>query len=306
MSAQDRVWGPNGLVILPDGSFAVQSIYGRNHLVMDRAYARPLPRRVIHKPGDYFTLLGKFSNSGNYSHWIHDGLLRLHGVRPHLPAGVKYLVPSPLLQFQRETLYMLGLHDDQLITFPGDSVWECERLWFASLPPAGAEVREAVLWLREQLMASTTTDAGEPDRRLYLSRRAAGHARVVNEEELAPVFAEHGFDIIQPELMSVVEQVGLFAQAQAIVSPSSAALINLLFTNTSVRTLQILEPRWAAEKAYVVSSFADTLGLPLWYMIAETVENPKLPSRADLYVSPTRLERGLEKMMAADAPGLLA
>ena len=38
------------------------------------------------------------------------------------------------------------------------------------------------------------------------------------------------------------------------------------------------------EKAYVVSSFADTLGLPLWYMIAETVENPKLPSRADLYV----------------------
>ena len=69
---------------------------------------------------------------------------------------------------------------------------------------------------------------------------------MVNEEELAPVFAEHGFDIIQPELMSVVEQVGLFAQAQAIVSPSSAALINLLFTNTSVRTLQILEPRWAA------------------------------------------------------------
>ena len=80
-----RVWGPNGLVILPDGSFAVQSIYGRNHLVMDRAYARPLPRRVIHKPGDYFTLLGKFSNSGNYSHWIHDGLLRLHGVQPIYP-----------------------------------------------------------------------------------------------------------------------------------------------------------------------------------------------------------------------------
>ena len=150
------VRGPNGLVILPDGSFAVQSIYGRNHLVMDRV-SRPLPQRVIHKPGDYFTLLGKFSNSGNYSHWIHGwapAVARRSTAftrRREVPGAFSAApVPAP------ETLYIPGLHDDQLIPFPGDSVWECsERLWFASLPPAGAEVREAVLWLREQLMAST-------------------------------------------------------------------------------------------------------------------------------------------------------
>jgi hypothetical protein len=53
-----------------------------------------MPSRIIHRQGDYFSLLGKFSNSGNYYHWIHDCLLRLHGVEGHLPQGVKYLVPK--------------------------------------------------------------------------------------------------------------------------------------------------------------------------------------------------------------------
>ena len=81
------VWGSNGLVVLPDGSFAVEAIYGRNHLELDPAYFRPMPSRVNRKDGDYFSLLGKFSNSGNYYHWIHDGLLRLHGAQQHLPAA---------------------------------------------------------------------------------------------------------------------------------------------------------------------------------------------------------------------------
>jgi len=38
-----RVWGRNGLVILPDGSYAAEGIYGRNHLEVDRAYSTPCP-----------------------------------------------------------------------------------------------------------------------------------------------------------------------------------------------------------------------------------------------------------------------
>ena len=102
------------------------------------------------KEGDYFSLLGKFSNSGNYYHWIHDGLLRLHGAEQYLPRCVKYLVPPTLQEFQRETLNILGLREEQLVPFRGDEVWECERLWFASMPPSGAEVTDAVTWLRER------------------------------------------------------------------------------------------------------------------------------------------------------------
>jgi hypothetical protein len=289
-----RVWGSNGLVVLPDGSFAVEAIYGRNHLELDPAYLMPMPSRVVRKEGDYCSLLGKFSNAGNYYHWIHDGLLRLHGTEQHLPRGVKYLVPPTLQEFQRETLSMLGLREEQLVPFRGDEVWECERLWFASMPPSGAEVPDAVTWLRDRLFSATSTPSPEPKRRLYISRRRSTHARVVNEEALNQVLQGHGFEIIEIGTMSVAEQVRLFSQAESIVAPHGAGETNMLFASATCKILELLEPQWASDAhAYVFWTLAETLGQCFRYVVAESVVNPNRPSRANLYVPPEVLDGAL-------------
>ncbi len=288
------VWGSNGLVVLPDGSFAVEAIYGRNLLELDPAYFTPMPSRVTWKEGDYFSLLGQFSNSGNYYHWIHDGLLRLHGAEQHLPRGVRYLVPPTLQEFQRETLNMLGLREEQLVPFRGDEVWECERLWFASMPPSGAEVPDAVTWLRERVFSATSTPSPEPKRRFYISRRRATHARVVNEDALMQVLERHGFEIIETEDMSVADQVRLFSQAESIVAPHGAGQTNMLFASASCKNLELLEPRWASDgHAYVFWTLAETLGQRFRYVVAEPVMNPNRPSRANLYVPPAVLDGAL-------------
>ncbi len=295
------VWGSNGLVILPDGSFAAEAIYGRNHLELDPAYFRPMPSRVIQKEGDFFSLLGKFSNSGNYYHWVHDGLLRLHGAEQHLPRGVKYLVPPTLREFQRETLSMLGLCEEQLVSFCGDEVWECERLWLASLPPSGAELPDAVTWLRERVCSATSTPSPEPNRRLYISRRRATHARVVNEDVLVQVLEGHGFEIIETEDMSFAEQVRLFSQAESIVAPHGAGQTNMLFASARCKNLELLEPRWASDgHAYVFWALAETLGQRFRYVVAESVENPNSPGRANLYVPPAVLDRAVACIVSSD------
>ena len=284
-----RVRGRNGLVILHDGSFAVEAIYWRDLLEHDQGYFRPMPTRVVSMDGDYFSLLGKFSNGGNYYHWIHDALLRLHGVQTHLPSGVKYFVPPILRKFQRETLAMLGLREDQLVPFSGEEVWECERLWFASLPPSGAEVKPAVAWLRERL-----TMASEPKRRFYISRARATHARVVNEDALIPVLASHGVEVIDTEGMSAAEQVRLFAQAEAIIAPHGAGLTNMVFASATCRILELVEPQWASDGyAHLFWSLAETLGQPYAYMVGKSVANPEHPNRPDLYVPPEVLEGAL-------------
>jgi len=215
---------------------------------------------------------------------------------------VKYLVPLGLLGFQRETLHLLGLRDEQLIPFPGDAVWECERLWFASLPPSGAEIPDAVEWLRQQFFSATSVSRTAPERRFYLSRDGAKHARVVNEDQLTPVLEKYKFEILQPHRLSVVDQVRLFAQAQAIVSPTSSGQANMLFAAKESRNLEILEPHWAAEKAYVVWTLAETLGQPFSYLVAESVANSQHPSRADLYLSPTKLDFALEQFVGLQRP----
>lgn len=293
------VSGPNGVVVLPDGSFAVEAIYGRNHLEIDPAYLRPLPSRIAWKEGDYFSLLGKFSNSGNYYHWLHDALLRLHATEPHLPRRVKFLVPPTLRDFQRETLHMLGLVDEELVPFPDGEVWRCERLWFASLPPSGAEVPDAVTWLRERLHAATATSFVEPRRRLYISRSRATHARVVNQSTLTPILERHGFELVETEGMTVAEQIRLFSQAESIVAPHGAGQTNMLFASTRCKNLELLEPRWASDgHAYVFWTLAETLGQSFSYAVAESVRNPNRTSRSDLYVSPKIFERALESFVS--------
>lgn len=293
------VSGPNGVVVLPDGSFAVEAIYGRNHLEIDPAYLRPLPSRIAWKEGDYFSLLGKFSNSGNYYHWLHDALLRLHATEPHLPRRVKFLVPPTLRDFQRETLHMLGLVDEELVPFPDGEVWRCERLWFASLPPSGAEVPDAVTWLRERLHAATATSFADPTRRLYISRSRATHARVVNQSTLTPILERHGFELVETEGMTVAEQIRLFSQAESIVAPHGAGQTNMLFASTRCKNLELLEPRWASDgHAYVFWTLAETLGQSFSYAVAESVRNPNRTSRSDLYVSPKIFERALESFVS--------
>lgn len=292
-----RICGTNGLVVLPDGAFAVEAIYGRNHLDVDPAYVTPMPSRVIHKEGDYFSLVGKFSNFANYYHWVHDALLRLHGAEERLPADVKYLVPPVHHKFKRETLDLLGLHKDQLVTFAGDEPWECERLWFASLPPSGAEVPAAVTWFRERMYSATGTPPPEPERRFYISRRRAEYARVVNEDELVPVLEAHGFEITEPELMSVADQIRLFARAEVIVAPHGAGQTNMLFASPRCKNLELLEPQWASDgHAYVYWTLAQTIGQSFSYLVAETVTNPDHDGRANLHVPTAMLESALSQL----------
>jgi hypothetical protein len=52
-----RLWGPDGIVVLPDGSLAAESLYDRHHLERNPAYRKPMPRRSRTVAGDHFSLL---------------------------------------------------------------------------------------------------------------------------------------------------------------------------------------------------------------------------------------------------------
>ena len=294
-----RVWDASGLLILPDGSFSSQSVYNRARLESLHEFYSPPPWRVIRIPGDSFSLLGPFSNTTNYYHWMHDGLLRLHQVGGHLPSTVKYLVPSTTRPWMVDTLEMLGLGEDRLIRVPKGRAVECERLWYASLPPKSATVPEATAWLRDQLWSAAGVDRPDPRRRLYLSRDPTGHARVVNESELVPVLARYRFEILRPERMSIRDQVRCFSEAEAVISATSSGLGNLVYAGAETKTLELLEPAWAAESAYIVWQLTEAMGQRHWYLTGETVPNPLHPERADLRVPASSMERALNEWLGA-------
>jgi capsular polysaccharide biosynthesis protein len=103
-----------------------------------------------------------------------------------------------------------------------------------------------------ELFAELRARYGQPrsNRRIYVSRlglNAAGWSRriMVNEAELISRLSATGFDIVEPEGLSVREQIETFSSASIVVGPSGSGLFNAVFCHPGTWMIDIQsEPQW--------------------------------------------------------------
>jgi capsular polysaccharide biosynthesis protein len=226
-----RVVASEGLLVLPDGSFSVESIYEFSHLLEATSFRKRLPGNETFYPGNYFSLLIKFVAGSNYYHWLHDGVLRLHEVIDRLPADTRFVVPPGRRPFQDEALALVGVRADRLCELADGGVARFENLYFSPpSAPTGVDSPEAELWFRECALNAYGIALGPPSRRIYISRRGAGYRRIDNEPEVESLLRDLGFEIHELEQYSLRDQVALFAEAEVVVSAHGAGLTNMLFS----------------------------------------------------------------------------
>jgi hypothetical protein len=288
-----RLVGAPGLVVLPDGSFAAESIFGdKAHLEGEPAYSRPLPSKVVAQSGNYYSLVIQYALAGNYYHWIHDSLLKLYLVREHLPDDTKFIVPPELEPFQYDSLRALNIDKEQLSYFRGDECWDIESLYFS--PPttqSGADAPEADAWLREELLEYNDARSGSATRRLFVSRDRAKHRRLINDKEVATFLASYGFETCLLEGMSLRDQVRLFSCAEVIVAAHGAGLTNMLFAPPGIPVIDILEP---LEVNHCYWNMSEALGHEYWYILGDSVSNEGMYPNISLPLD--KLHRTLDRV----------
>lgn len=265
-----------GLVVLPDGSFSAESVYGRSVLERQPEYSSTARRPRVVRGGDYFSLLDLWyhESGSNHYHWLHDTLLRLHGVREHLPRDTRFLVPPNLGPVQQETLRALGIDEAHQTVYPGHEVWQLETLHFA--PPVahcGWDRPEPDGWLRGELWRHCGITPTAPSRRILVSRRHAPSRRVTNEDALADALSAYGFETCVAESLSLCEQVALFAEAEVIVGAHGAGLTNMLLSPSGTTIVETVEASMM-EKAFVYWWMAGALGHEYWYVPGGSVPRP--------------------------------
>jgi capsular polysaccharide biosynthesis protein len=292
-----RLVSGDGIVVLPDGRFATESVYTRDVLEQNHQLHGIARRPIVERPGEYFSLIVRWSRSGNYYHWMHDTLTRLYAASERLPRTTRYIVPADLSPLQRETLRLVGLDDEQLVPFAGDEVWQLEVLHFA--PPttsSGSDRRDADLWVRDRILEGFGITPASTGRRLFVSRRMARRRRLVNEEAVEACLRGYGFETCIAESLSLREQVATFAQADAVVSTHGAGFTNMLFSPPGLRVLDMLEPA-KSHQAYVFWAMAEELGHEYWYFFAESVARPT--SQNDALVPLPKLTASLDRMFGS-------
>lgn len=259
------------------------------------------------RPRDVILLGGQ---RGGYWHWWIDilprvWLLELHQIVSLVDRksdAVRLAIPAPSAEFQRESLELLGFTGRLELLEPGltrfESVTFTRGLTGGGSRYPSRGLGEYSRWLRKRLVPGGTGET-ERGRKLFVSRGSAASRRVVNEAELEPVLAEHGFEVVDPAGMSIPEQVALFSRASAVVGPHGAGLTNLLFSAPGTQVVEF----FAAPAAQGVSNYrvlASHLSLPYGRLAAAPVANEgRGPHYFDMEVDPQLLARALARLSAA-------
>jgi capsular polysaccharide biosynthesis protein len=268
-----------GIVVARDGSVLGASAWDPEQLrksgVLDR---QPRFRRRV--AGHCASLVSQF---GGYFHWLTEALPRIAVLRLLGLADVPVITPPGLTPVQCESLERLGVE----VAMPyHDGITPDVLVWARPPGHTGHPPRWACDWLREELLGDRPP-AGRS--RLYISRRDARSRRVANEGEVMALLREHGFDVVQPEQLTLREQAELFAGAGIVVAPHGAGNANLLFSR-SATLVELFDPGYMNGCYY---SLAQALGHPYWYLMCD----PEAPG--DVRVPLDRLERVVDAALRA-------
>lgn len=190
----------------------------------------------VHIPGNVAVVTA--TNQDCYYHWIFDILPRLVKALEHDP-DLDRIYLQRRSAFQDITLDLLGV-DAARIVNTEDAPWisadnlivPCHQIMTGHHHP-----RWVTDWIRSAFLAHGER-RGE-GRRLYISRSVARNRRVKNEDEIYGMLEARGFEFVHAEKLDFKQQIGMFADAEAVVAPHGAGLTNLTFCAPGTKVIEL-------------------------------------------------------------------
>ena len=189
----------------------------------------------------------------NYYHWALEHLTKLllvQNVPPEIPLLVDRcsmehpplrdmlasLTGRSVIRLQHRTKYAVGR-----LFFPSALCLPPMQMGWGSMMQAGdiCLQRLGVKYLRRHWSSQP------PGKRRFFIHRTTGPMRLVNIAEVTQVFAEFGFEIVQPEYLSFAAQRKMFGGAQIIAGETGAGLTNMLLAPPSAKMICLQSQTWA-------------------------------------------------------------
>ena len=223
--------------------------------------------------------LAAMGADGNYFHLLLNSVARLlyleHPLSAYRPD--RFLITGEVNDFVAETFALFGVARDRLIGTADYPAFRPERL---IVPPVIQHPfvvpAHVVEFVRAKVLAKLPPPA-MARRRIMVDRSDANARRVQNLNDLDPLLAQFGIELVRLQGLSVLEQAALFRDAELVIANHGAALTNLVFCEPGTRVFQLLAPgmmereyRTISQHArlhhdYVVADFAtpDDADLPL-------------------------------------------
>lgn len=194
----------------------------------------------VEKLSGTYSMIRAMTDYQNYYHCLIDYLPRLYLLdQPkYKNEQIQLLLSSPATKIERFFFQKLLPNHIQPIVVDGKKLYHLEKVIFPSmitrrqigyLPPSYIEYlipKVAPLRKRNKI------------NRIFISRSKSKTRRIENEEELLTLLEKYGFQKYYLEELSLEEQIELFYDAEAVISPHGAGLANLIFSQ-EIKVLEL-------------------------------------------------------------------
>lgn len=205
-----------------------------------------------------------------YYHWMIDILPRIDLLRR---SGIDleeidwFIVNNIDRDFQKETLEFLDIPIDKIKASDRHSHIQAEELVVPSFPGHLDWIpKSTIKFLRQTFLKKIDRHNSPTPKRIYISRSQARGRLVINEDKVIDLVSQFGFQTIVLEKLSVLEQVSLFANAEAIISPHGSSLTNLVFCNPSTVVIELFSPNYVRTDYWMISQ---QLQLQHYYVLGD-------------------------------------
>jgi len=271
------------------------------HPIFRRAWL-PSPERLQGRVGVIHT-----RKADNYYHFMIDIVPRIAVLaEAGLLSGLDAVLAASSMPYQREILSLTGVPVDRLISPSRRTHLIGDELIVPCVPTDGKRIPGWACRAIGDLFPGLRGPLSpvEPRRRIYISRGDSPRTRrVANEPELEPVLARWGIERVSLDSMSVSEQAKMFRQAELIVAPHGAALVNVAFCEPGTKILELFSPRYVN---YCFRIIAGLCGLDYSYVLGEghasRLRGDHFDVSADITISRRDVETALSRLVQGMLP----
>lgn len=230
----------------------------------------------------------------NYCRWWLDSVAKLavKQMATSLPSGeIDVYVPKKLkTPFQRDSVDLLKRNVSirharrvrgDIVSSPGVTYLGGQRI--------GKSVLEAAKILK-RLIYQPSPDPGGLASRIFITRQNASIRRIVDEDLVFAALKPLGFEKVDLSELSVRRQCEIFDSAEIIVSPHGAGLTNLMWSNDSLRLVEIFSEKGVHGSAFL--RLSSHIGLRYHAFVGDDGENRDKrdnPNNSDIIVDPVKL-----------------
>ncbi|AHM62222.1 Tetratricopeptide TPR_2 repeat-containing protein [Flammeovirgaceae bacterium 311] len=236
------------------------------------------------------------ATKANYYHWIADLLPRLLLVQKCGLADFherSFILHQPERCYEHDTLRLLEIAEEKVIRLQTFETIAVKDLVIADYLHS-RDGQHFPAWKKELLNEFKAKVLGpeskKGDRKIYLLRGKQRTRKLLGEERLVHMLQELGFEIMDPQQLSLLEQMHILSQAAVVVALHGAALTNIIFCKEGTLIVELRSshkpPEYYSEIAKTYQLQFETISLK-----PERVLEPRhLANEQDLHLSEKSLE----------------